>query len=397
MRSKENDTDAFLSRSHHGAGSSLGARDFLWRLHQPLILGYVFAGLILSPLTPGLQIHDIHSFEVMAEVGVVLLMFSIGTEFSLPAMLRLKWVALLGAPIGISLTIALSAVVGMLFGWPTIQSFTVGCIISVASTMVLMRLLMDRGEQSSETGHIMVTLTLVEDLVVVFLTMLLPAFGVPDRGGLQNALWDVGKALILIGPIIFVAWRAVPRLLARVGRAHNDEIAVLLALTICMGVASITAAAGLSLALGAFIGGLILGSSHYAHRLVEKIFPIRDVLVAVFFVTVGMLIDPVSWLASWHIFCVMVGLIVIGKFAVWFLIVRSFGYSSQTALRVGLGLTQIGELSFVLAQVALQSNLITASVYHATLSASLVSIVANATLFKLVPIQRGPKLNVAAA
>src|SRR5271154_2361175 len=140
-----------------------------WRLRQPLILGYVLAGLILSPLTPGPRIHDVHIFEMMAEVGVILLMFSIGIEFSIPELLRVKWVALIGAPIGISLSIGLGIGAGILLGWPFYQGVAVGCIISVASTMVLMRLLMDRGELGSQSGRIMVTLTLVEDLAVVIL------------------------------------------------------------------------------------------------------------------------------------------------------------------------------------------------------------------------------------
>src|ERR1700683_646691 len=137
-----------------------------WRLRQPMILGYVLAGLVLSPLTPGPRVHDVHTFEVMAEVGVILLMFSVGIEFSVPELLRVKWVALIGAPIGISLSIALGAGVGILLGWPLLQGVAVGCIISVASTMVLMRLLMDRGELGSAPGRVMITVTLVEDRAV---------------------------------------------------------------------------------------------------------------------------------------------------------------------------------------------------------------------------------------
>ncbi len=131
------------------------------RLRQPVIVGYVLAGLILSPLTPGPHIHNVRTFEAMAEVGVILLMFSVGIEFSIPELLRVKWVALVGAPLGICLSIGLSAGLGLLLGWPFSRGVVVGCIISVASTMVLMRLLMDRGELSSESGRIMIALTLV--------------------------------------------------------------------------------------------------------------------------------------------------------------------------------------------------------------------------------------------
>lgn len=133
-----------------------------WRLRQPILLGYVLAGLILSPLTPGPHVHDVHTFETMAEVGVILLMFSVGIEFSVPELLKMKWVALLGSPTGILLSVALGAGVGLILGWPLKQGIAVGCIISVASTMVMMRLLMDRGELSSESGRVMITITLVE-------------------------------------------------------------------------------------------------------------------------------------------------------------------------------------------------------------------------------------------
>ena len=156
---------------------ALAAGLLFWRLRQPLILGYVLAGLLLSPLTPGPHVHDVHTFEIMAEVGVILLMFSVGIEFSIPELLRVKWVALIGAPVGICLSIALGIGVGSLLGWPFFQGVAIGCIISVASTMVLMRVLMDRGEMASESGRIMVTLTLVEDLAVVILTVILPSLG----------------------------------------------------------------------------------------------------------------------------------------------------------------------------------------------------------------------------
>ena len=149
-------------------------------------------------------------------------------------------------------------------------------------------------------------------------------------------------------------------------------------------IAAITEAVGLSLALGAFVGGLLLGNSDYAHKLADKTLPIRDAFVALFFVTIGMLIDPRTLFSSWRLLAVMVGLIVAGKFAVWFGVVRTVRLSHATALRVGMGLTQIGEFSFILAQVSCIRGLIGSDVYNATLAASLITILANATLFKLM-------------
>ncbi len=355
-----------------------------WRLRQPLILGYVFAGLILSPLTPGPRVHDVHTFQTMAEVGVILLMFSVGIEFSIPELLRVKWVALIGAPIGISLSIGLGVGAGIVMGWPLLQGVAVGSIISVASTMVLMSLLMDRDELGSEAGRVMITLTLVEDLAVVILTVLLPGLASSNGADYAQVLWKIGKALLLLVPVVFAGWKIVLRLLDRVEKTCNEEISLLFALTICLVIAAITEAVGLSLALGAFIGGLLLGSSDYAHKLAAKTLPIRDAFVALFFVTIGMLIDPRTLFSNSRLLVVMAVLIIAGKFAVWFTVVRLFGYPAQTALRVGVGLTQIGEFSFILAEVSLHSRLIGSDVYNATLAASLITILVNATLFKLI-------------
>jgi K+:H+ antiporter len=269
------------------------------------------------------------------------------------------------------------------------QSLAVGCIISVASTMVLMRLLMDRGEMGSSSGRVMITLTLVEDLVVVVLTVLLPGLSTSEGADYGQVAWRIGKALLLLIPIGLAAWKLMPRLLARVEKTASDELSLLLALTTCLVIAALTEAVGLSLALGAFLGGMLLGSSPFVKRLEHQTMPLRDAFVALFFVTIGMLIDPRTWISAWHIILVLVGLVVVGKFVVWFGVVRIFGYPRDTAVRVGIGLTQIGEFSFILAQVSLHAGLITPEIYNATLVASLVTILSNATLFKLL-LARAP-------
>jgi CPA2 family monovalent cation:H+ antiporter-2 len=355
-----------------------------WRLRQPILLGYVLAGLLLSPLTPGPRVHDVHEFEIMAEVGVILLMFSVGIEFSIPDLLRVRWVALAGAPLGILVSIALGAGVGALLGWPLVQGVAVGCIVSVASTMVLMRLLMDRNELGSKAGRVMITLTLVEDLAVVILTVLLPELAPGNGADFLHVALKIGKALLLLIPIALAAWRFFPPLLTRIERTCNDEISLLFALTICMVIAALTQAVGLSLALGAFLGGLFLGKSEFTHKLALQTQSIRDIFVAFFFVSVGMLIDPRTWITSWRTILLLVGLILVGKFLIWTGVVRLFGYAGDTARRVGIGLTQIGEFSFILAQVSLGAGLISPEIYHATLVASLVTILANATLFKFL-------------
>jgi len=360
-----------------------------WRIKQPILLGYVVAGLIVSPLTPGLRVHDTHVFELMAEVGVVLLMFSVGIHFSIPDLMKVKWVALIGSPLGVVLSVALCMGVGWLMGWPVLQSLAVGCIVAVASTMVLMRLLMDRGEMNTEAGRVMIALTLVEDLVVVILTVLLPSLASEGGADFGQVAWRIGKAFLLLIPIAAAAWKLMPRLLARVEKTGNDEISLLLALTVCMVVAAVTEMVGLSLALGAFLGGMLLGSSDFAKKLEHQTMPLRDAFVAVFFVSVGMLIDPRTWGSAWRIILLFVALVLAGKFVAWFGVVRLFGYTTSTSARVAIGLTQIGEFSFILAQVSLKAGLITPAIYNATLVASLVTILVNAMLFKIFLKQEG--------
>jgi len=312
-----------------------------------------------------------------------LLMFSVGIEFSIPELLKVKWVALFGAPAGILVSVGIGAGVGLILGWPLRQGIAVGCIISVASTMVMMRLLIDRGELSSESGRVMITLTLVEDLAVVILTILLPSLN-SAKGGFAQIAWRITRALLLLIPIVIAGWKIVPPVLSRVERTCNDEISLLLALTICLVVAALTEFIGLSLALGAFLAGLLLGNSSFVHKLEKQTLPLRDAFVALFFVSIGLLIDPKTWPTSWRLVLLLVVLVIVGKFAVWSSIARLFGYSWQTSKRVGVGLTQIGEFSFILAQVSLNSGLISRDLYNATLVASLVTILANATFFKFL-------------
>ncbi len=361
-----------------------------WKLRQPILLGYVLAGLVMSPLTPGPRVHDTRNFETMAEIGVILLMFSVGIEFSVPELLKVKWVALVGAPLGILLCVGLGIGVGALLGWPLAQGMAVGCIISVASTMVLLRLLMDRGEMATEHGRLMVTLSLVEDLAVVILTVVLPSFSPNGGGTLWQASWGVGKAILLLAPIAFVAWKVFPPLLAKVEKTCNDEISLLLALTVCMGIAALTEEIGLSLALGAFLAGLFLGNSEFTHKLARQTQPLRDVFVAFFFVSVGMLLDPKAWKDSWPMIVLVAALVLAGKYVVWTGVVWVFRYSNATAFRVGIGLTQIGEFSFILAQVSNKAGLISPQLYHATLAASLLTILVNATIFRFIKPKRMP-------
>jgi len=356
-----------------------------WRLRQPLILGYVLAGIALSPYTLGPKVHEAHTFQVVAEVGVVFLMFSIGLEFSLEELAEVKWVAIVGGPLGVVLMAALGAGVGVLLGWGARCGMVVGMIVSVASTMVLSRLLIDRGELQSAHGKVMIGITLVEDLVVVALTILMPALASLSPHHLLGVALAIGKAVLILVPIGFLAVYLVPRWLARVARAENKELFLLVILAICLGTAALTEAVGLSLALGAFAAGLMVSASDYAHRALDQMLPLRDAFVALFFVTVGVLINPRAVIRRPGPLLAILLLVIVGKFIVWTGVVRLFRYRLRTSALVGTGLTQIGEFSFILVQVAHANALVGDEFYYATLAASLVSILINATLVRAMP------------
>ena len=356
-----------------------------WKLRQPLILGYVVAGIAISPFTPGPSIHDPRTFQVIAEVGVVFLMFSIGLEFSVEELASVKWVALVGGPLGIVLSGALGAAIGWLLGWGLLRGFVIGLIVSVASTMVLSRLLIDGGELQSQHGRVMIGITLVEDLAVVVLTILMPVLVSINPQHLLDVGKALGKAALILVPVTVLATYLVPRLLARIARAKNNELFLLVLLAVCLGTAALTEAVGLSLALGAFAAGLIVSASPFAHRALDQLLPLRDAFVAIFFVTVGVLINPRVVLSHPQLLLAILLLVVVGKFVVWTAIVRLFRYPWNTAVLVGVGLTQIGEFSFILVQVAHANGLVGDEFYYATLAASLLSILANAALVRVAP------------
>jgi monovalent cation:H+ antiporter-2, CPA2 family len=354
-------------------------------LRQPLILGYVLGGIMVGPFTPGISVADVHEFELLAEIGVILLMYSIGLEFSFRDLLRVKWVAIVGGPLGILLSIGLGMGVGALLGWNWQQGVAVGAIISVASTMVLSRFLSERGELRSAQGQVMIGITLVEDLAVVALTILLPSLGDLSRSRLLALGFALGKALLILIPITLIAHRLIPPLMRHVKKAANPEFFVLVALALGFTTAALTQAVGLSLALGAFLAGLLVSESEAAHETMQHLLPLRDAFVALFFVTMGVLVDPRVLISKPSLLLVIVGLVVIGKFVIWAVVVKLFRYPTGTALMVGLGLTQIGEFSYVLVRVARDAHIVGNDMYNAVLAASVITILVNGILLRFAP------------
>lgn len=348
-----------------------------WRLRLPLILGFVLGGIAISPFTPGPHVSDLHTFEVFAEVGVVLLMFSIGVEFSIPDLIRVKWVALVGAPIGILAMLGIALGMGKLAGWTLTEGLVIGAAISVASTMVLARLLRDSGNMASTHGRVMIGITLVEDLAVICMTLVLPAFGGSGKDLFVNAAWILGKAFLLLVPLGFLAIKVIPPVFRRVKATCNTELFLLIAIAVCLGTAALAQAVGFSVALGAFLAGLSISGLEDLHDAHTQLVPLRDTFVALFFVTLGTLIDPHVLAKSLPLLGLMLLLIVVGKFLVWTAVVWIFRYSFWTAIAVAAGLTQIGELSFVVVQVGKSSGMVAENVFSTLIAASLISILLN--------------------
>jgi len=349
---------------------------------QPLIVGYVLAGIVVGPFTPGLTIADPAPFHWFAEIGVILLMFSIGMEFSVGELLGVGPLAALGGPAGIVLITLLTLAAGWLLGWSPTESVLVGASLSVASTMVLMKFLLEQKAIGTPCGRAVVGITLVEDIAVVVMTLIIPALGASRGADLPTLVRGLVLATLMLVPIVLLARRVVPRLLILVARTANDELLLITAITIAMATAALTVMLGLSHAVGAFLAGMVISESEAAHRALDRVLPIRDVFVAVFFVSVGMLIQPATLLAEWPVVVTMVLLVTAGKFLVWAVIVRLGGYDAWTAILAALGLTQIGEFSYILAKKGLDHGLLTRPLYDAILCTSLVTILLNAIIFR---------------
>jgi CPA2 family monovalent cation:H+ antiporter-2 len=258
----------------------------------------------------------------------------------------------------------------------------IGAAVSVASTMVLARLLGDTGTLTETYGRVMIGVTLVEDLAVICMTVVIPVFAGSDGGGFQKAAWTLGKALLLLVPLAFLAIGVIPRLLRWVKSTCNPELFLLVAIAICLGTAALAQSVGFSVALGAFLAGLSISGLTDLHEAHTQLIPLRDAFVALFFVSLGTLIDPMVLAHNLPLLGELLLLIVVCKFLVWTAIVWLFRYPFPTAIAVAAGLTQIGELSFVVVQVARSAGMVGENIFSAVIGASLISILLNVFLVR---------------
>lgn len=368
------------------------------RLRLPPLIGYLIAGIIISPNTPGIE-ADIHLANQLAELGVMFLMFGVGMHFSLNDLLLVRRIALPGAILQIAVATLLGVGVSMLWGWSFGSALVFGLSLSCASTVVLLKALGDRGLLDSVNGKIAVGWLLVEDLVMVLVLVLLPATAVLLGGkapeGADGNIWlTLGITLLkVIGFIAFmliVGKRVVPIIMQFVARLGSRELFTLTVVAAAVSIAyGSYAIFGVSMALGAFFAGMVVKESDFSHRAEEETLPLREIFSILFFVSVGMLFDPHILVdRPLHILAV-IAIIMVGKTLAAMALVLFFRYPINTALTVGASLAQIGEFSFILATLGVSLGLLTLEAQNLILAGALFSITLNSFIFSAIePVQR---------
>lgn len=370
------------------------------RLRLPPLIGYLVAGIIISPNTPGI-VADIHLANQLAELGVMFLMFGVGMHFSLNDLLLVRRIALPGAILQIAVATLLGAAVSMFWGWSFGSALIFGLSLSCASTVVLLKALSDRGLLDSVNGKIAVGWLLVEDLVMVLVLVLLPATAVllgghPLAGTdtAQNIWITIGLTLLkvtgFIAFMLIIGKRLIPKIMQLVARLGSRELFTLTVVAAAVSIAyGSYAIFGVSMALGAFFAGMVVKESDFSHRAEEETLSLREIFAILFFVSVGMLFDPKILIEQpLHILAV-VAIIMIGKTLAAMALVLFFRYPINTALTVGASLAQIGEFSFILATLGLSLGLLTLDAQNLILAGALFSITLNSFVFSAIePAQR---------
>ena len=371
------------------------------RLKLPVLVGYLLAGVILGPATPGF-VADIELSRQLAEIGVILLMFGVGLHFSLDDLLAVRRIAVPGAILQIAVATALGVGVATLWGWSLGAGLVFGLALSVASTVVLLRALEQRNALKSVNGQIAVGWLVVEDLAMVLVLVLLPPLagwlggdtsgsmvGASDPDLLITLLVTFGKVAVFIALMLVVGKRVFPWLLWHVASTHSKELFILSVIAVAVGIAYGSAMLfGVSFALGAFFAGMVMRESHLSHRAAQESLPLRDAFSVLFFVSVGMLFDPDIVMQQPLRVLAVVAIIVMGKSLAAFLLVLAFRYPLNTALTVSASLAQIGEFSFILTALGVSLGLLPVEGQNLILAGALISITLNPLVFQMIePIQ----------
>lgn len=344
------------------------------QLKQPLILGYIIAGIAIGPYTGGVTVSDIHEIEKLAEIGVALLLFALGLEFSFNELKPVWKVALIGTPIQIGLTMAFGFLAGRWLEWEVVPSLWFGVLISFSSTMVILKTLMNQGWIGTLSSKVMIGMLIVQDLIVVPAMIIMPQLNNPGAGLPLLGLSALKSAIFLVTMVV-LGTKMIPRLLALIARWDSRELFLLTITTIALGIGYITHIVGLSFALGAFVAGMVISESEYSHKALSDILSIRDLFALLFFTSVGMLLDPLFVIRNWSEILTILLLVGFGKGIIFGVIVRGFGYGKVVPIAVSLGLFQIGEFSFVLARVGVDTQSINHEVYSYVLATAIISMV----------------------
>ena len=370
------------------------------RLRLPPLIGYLIAGIIISPNTPGI-VGDIHLANQLAELGVMFLMFGVGMHFSLNDLLQVRRIALPGAILQIAVATLLGIGVSMYWGWSFGSALIFGLSLSCASTVVLLKALGDRGLLDSVNGKIAVGWLLVEDLVMVLALVLLPAtamllggHALPGTDTSQSIWLTIGITLLkvtgFIAFMLIIGKRLVPMIMQFVARLGSRELFTLTVVAAAVSIAyGSYAVFGVSMALGAFFAGMVVKESDFSHRAEEETLPLREIFSILFFVSVGMLFDPSILIEEPLRILAVIAIIMVGKTLAAIALVLFFRYPINTALTVGASLAQIGEFSFILATLGLSLGLLTPDAQNLILAGALFSITLNSFVFSAIePVQR---------
>jgi len=355
----------------------------------PLLVGYVVAGVALGPNTSGPTVSSVHDVELLAEIGVALLLFAIGLEVSLRDLGPVRKIALAGGPLQIVMTAGFGAlVVRGLTGASWTDAMWFGAMVSLSSTMVVLKMLSADGTTQTLASRVMIGLLVVQDLAVVPMLIVLPRLAV-----LEGAGGDIAQALLtavafLVGMLV-VGTRVLPWLLRQVLKLGSRELFLVAVVAAGVGVGFLTYRLGLSFALGAFIAGLVISESELSHQALSDVVPLRDIFALIFFVSVGMLFDPRYVLSHGVLVGTVVVATLMGKALITGVIARSFGYIYMAPWLVGLGLAQVGEFSFVLARTGLSSGALGKDTYDLALSSTVLSMTLSPLVFRAAgPLSR---------
>jgi CPA2 family monovalent cation:H+ antiporter-2 len=356
------------------------------------IVGYLLAGTLVGPYTPG-YVADATIAEQFAEIGVILLMFGVGLQFHIEELLAVRRVAVPGAILQSAVATGLGALLTYGLGWDWRAGVIFGMALAVASTVVLIRVLADNNDLHTPAGHIAVGWLVVEDLFTVLALVLLPALFGPDTTDASpwTALGLTAlKVTLLVGFTMVVGTRVIPRVLDYVANTRSRELFTLTVLVIALGIAvGSSLLFGVSMALGAFLAGLVVGRSDYSLRAASDALPMRDAFAVLFFVSVGMLLNPGTILSNPALGLGALAIVLLGKPAVALILVWALRYPFKTALTVGIALSQIGEFSFILATIGRELDILNVTATNALVAVSIVSIVLNPVAYRTIdPIER---------